>query len=263
MKNNINIKKKKVILILIVIFELLFAQQVFSKDTSGFTFPTFIGYKVIRNNRFVASTKYSYSKKGKGPVVLLTMSNIEIFGFNHKEKLVTYLNQNDLMFFSSFILRGQKIIQEVRLKKEKVIGLLNETVLIVKNSQESQPSITEFGTEYRFIDLLSSYFVISHKVANAKFETERFNLLIGTTTYLVDAIVDRNISVNYKGDKLCTTKVTLRYTFESHNKEKKEFVDLIEFYIYFDRKHKVWFPVKVKIDDLNMNSIQLIADKWL
>jgi len=248
-------------IIVLIWFIFISNQQLFSKTLSFSNFPNQILYKVVKNNTVIENTQLRFSENQK--MFLLTMSSVNWLNFSNKDKMVTYIHKKDLKLYSSFVVRGKKILQELRLKQ--VTGLLGDTFVYLfkdKYTEETDvhPSITEYATEYKYVDLLSSFIILSDKIYNVNYEMERFNFLIGKRMYVVISIIERKIPFIYKNKKINITKIMLKYNSES---QKKKSVDLFEFYIYNDQKKDLWFPLSVTIFDADQTTCQLIADKYL
>ena len=245
-------------ILLICSIELVFATQpLLSKSIEDYNFPKRISYKILRNSQYVSKSVFKFSVKGTS--VLVTMDNF----FNSEELFVAYVNGEAYSLYSLFTMRQKQILHEWRIKKNTGLGLLDGNVISYKDYQESNPSITQIGISYRVIDMLSSFFILSNKISTANFETEQFHFISGESVITVNSVVDRNIPIQYKSDKICTTKITLKHKLESEKNKQMKYLDIVSFNVYYDRKHDLWFPIRVRIEDNVNNQYQLIAVEWI
>jgi len=228
-------------------------------QNSSFKFPRKITYKIIRNNKFAASSELTFTGKGHSQYVL-KMGNIQGFGISSKEKIVAIMLKKDLSLFSSFVTKGKEIQEELRFKEEKNLGLLGNQVYIHKSfKNNTSPTITEIGSPFNVIDLLSSFVVLSNKIYNQNYNNEKYNLFIDTS-YIVDCSVKKNVLRQYIDKQVSTSQVTLKYSFsKGQKKNQPESVDLFVFYIYHDKIKGICFPICVEIDDVKGNKCQMIA----
>jgi len=235
-------------------------QQLLSKSTGDFNFPRSIRYKILRNTQYVSTNTLKFGKKGLSTVLV----SIDNFLSLNGEKLIAYVNGETYSLFSILIMRQKQVLHEWRIKKNSGLGLLDGNVISYKDYQETNPSISQIGTSYRVIDMLSSFFILSNKISTANFETEQFHFISGKSVITVNSIVDRNIPIQYKSDKICTTKITLKHNLESEKNKQMKYLDIVSFNVYYDRKRELWFPIHVRIEDnINNNQYQLIAIDWI
>jgi len=246
--------------IFFIIF-LAYSAHSMAGQNSSFEFPKTIIYKIIRNKQYIAKSVLKFSQKAKFRS-LLTMGNIQGFGISSNQTIVTYINKDDLSLYSSFVTKGQETIEELRFKEAENIGLLGNQVYLHTNFEDNtSPTITEIGSPYTVIDLLSSFVVLSNKIHNKNYGNEQYNLFI-KTSYIVECSVKMNVLRQYKDDQVSTSQVTLKYIFpEDQKKNQIESVDLFVFYIYNDKSKGVCFPICVELDDATGNKLQMIASQ--
>jgi len=256
-------KKNTSFISTLILFVLIANQQLFSKTLNNSNFPNQVVYKVVKNKKVAGTTILRFTETQK--LFLLTISNVNCLNLSYKDKMVTYIHKKDLKLYSSMLVQGKKILQELRLKQ--VSGLLDDAYIPLYKDMNTKidtyPSITEDGTGYKYVDLLSSFIVLSNKIYTENYEMERFNLFIGKHKYVVISIIERNFPFKFKNENINVTKILLRYNFVSTENQKKESIDLVEFYIFNDRKNDLWFPVSVKIYNADRITCQLLADKYL
>jgi len=258
-------KNQVKIIVLFLLVLIVPVQPIAGKD-NNFKFPQHISYKIIQNKRCIATTVFKYKKKGGGTNSQLTMDSIQGFGIQSNNKIVAHIREVDLSLFSSFVMKGKAIVEELRFKEEENLGLLGNQVYIHKSSKANSPTITEIASPYTVIDLLSSFVVLSNKIANKNYTNERYNLFV-VTSYIVDCIVENNVMRQYKDKRVSTSKVSLKSIVgksDQLNKTKQpKSVDLVVFYIYNDISKGFWYPICVEIEDDKGNKFQLIADKLM
>jgi len=234
-----------------------FSMQSIAGQNTSFKFPSTISYKILRNKQYSVGTVLTFGKKGS--TYLLTMGNIQGFGISSTEEIIAYMNPKDLSLYSTFVKKGTNIQEELRFKEEKNLGLLGNQVYIHKSFGDSSPTITEIGSPFTVIDLLSSFVVLSNKIYKKNYGNEQYNLFI-KTSYIVECSVKKNVFRQYKNEKVCTSQVTLKYSLSKEQKKTQpESVDLFVFYIYNDKSKGICFPICVELEDATGNKFQMIA----
>jgi len=243
------------------IFLITCSAQSMAGQSYNFKFPKKISYKIIRNKQYIVTSSLNFSLMG-GLQYVLTMGNLKGFGISSSETVRSILRSNDLSLISSYVMKGKKLKEELRFKVAENIGLLGNQVYIHKSFENnSSPTITEIGSPYTVIDLLSSFVVLSNKVYNKNFSNEQFNLFI-KTSYIVESSVKKNVLRQYLDDQVSTSQVTLKYFFpKGKKKNQPESVDLFVFYIYNDKSKGICFPICVEFEDVKGNKCQMIAAK--
>ena len=251
-----------------------FAQQ-------NFKFPKFIKYALVNNGRVGGNVIYTCNNLGKKLGYMLILNNFEGFGHKSNDEWYTFLKPN-LKLERSFISKGkynkkkQNTFNELYLKKEISFfgnknekGINEDMVYIFKENKYSGPQLTEIASPYDIIDLLSSFVILSKRVANDRYDNknnniEWFNLFISSTSYLVYMeYSDEKEILNIGGKQYNTKVMTLKYNIKldktKTGKESKT-IDLFTFYIY-NETGGLCYPVKVKFEDVESNILEFIAKK--
>jgi len=236
--------------------------QLYSKTTNKFKYPSQIVYKILKGKNIVGSSVYTFSKKGF--VYYLTISRFKGFGVNVHDKWSAEINTKNFSLIRSSVTRGNRIIEELKFKENEERGFLGQSVFLHKDlKNNTSPTMTQLASPYRVIDVLSSFVVLTQKVSAQKHDDERFNLFVNQTSYIVECSVKPDIPYKYKNKKIQVSKVTLKYMFENKNTKKTESVDLATFYIYLDQKQGYSFPICVMIELDSNNQYRFVADKYL
>jgi hypothetical protein len=245
--------KKLSVLLLTVCLIIVGAQNQWAD--SSFKFPKMIKFKLFKNDTIVGGCQFSYEEKtNKEGISYLNMRNFEGIGFTSQEWLATYIFAKDSSIYADFIMKGKKAISEIRLK-EDALGFDGKKgkIFLYKDLESPDEMQTEIFTEYRVIDLLSMFFVVSKKVASGKKEVEKFNFLIDKSTKIVDMVPMMGEKVPFEGKEVDANV----FSFTYHD------LEIFRVKVFKD-KNGFCFPVSVKIvTDFTGSgqSIELRADK--
>lgn len=177
---------KKITILMIAAFLSCFAVK---KLWPGnlFKFPQVIQYKMLKNDLIVGECQLLYKEKtDKKGISSLMLKNFQGLGITSQERFHTYIFTESSSIYATFLLKGKEKIYEIRFKEGIGWDMKKEHVLVYK--EEAKPAIqTPFHTQYSVIDLLSSFFITSKRVASDDYKkTVKFNLLFDKSTKVVD-----------------------------------------------------------------------------
>jgi hypothetical protein len=225
---------------------------------SAFKFPASIKYKLLKNDKVVGSCKLTYSEKGKlQDTSTLKLINFEGLGITSQEWLLTYILKKDSSIYANFTMKGQKPISQIRLVKG--MGFDGKTGQVFKYEKPNSPDEmqTEIFTTHPVIDLISSFFVISQKVAHGEHSTsQKFNFLFGKSTKIMNMMYMGDEDVPFSGKMVSAYVLVITY----NNRE------IFRFKISREDKD-CYFPVSViLVTDFTENTqetLELRADEVL
>ena len=186
-------------------------QQLWPAD--AFKFPSTIKYKLLKNDRVVGSCRFEYEKKGKlEKMSTLKLVNFEGLGLTSQEWLLTYIYTMNSSIYAAFIMKGKDPASEIRLKEGVGFDGASGQVFVYKELTSPDQIQTELFTQYPVIDLVSSFFVASRKVAVGNLtKAEKFNFFFGKSTKIMDMMYTGSEPVPYQGTEVTTQVLVVRY----------------------------------------------------
>jgi len=204
---------------------------------SPFKFPQRIQFKLIKNDNIVGECQLLYQEKtNKKGISSLKLKNFQGLGLTSNESFVTYLFTDTSSIYAEFLLKGKEKVYEIRLKEGLTFELKKEQVFVYK--EEAKPEMqTELFTQYPVIDLLSSFFVTSKRVALGQHKkTEKFNLIFDKSTKIADMKYMGSLKEPFQGKNVDTHVLSITISN----------VEMFRMKIYKD-KEGYCFPVSVTI----------------
>ena len=227
-----------------------------SESLNDFKFPKAILYKIIKGNKFCASTIFKFQKKDK-TYFHLQLNSFNGFGIDSKDLSHSFIDKN-YQLERSMITRKKRILSEVAVLKdtEYKTSLLGGTLIAIKKTIDEKQKILEILTdEKNIMDFLSSFVLLSKKESSdKKLLQESYLFVISNNLFEVGCKYIGQEMYNFKGTTIYVTKYLLakHLNFEDNN--------LAEFYIYKD-SDGYCFPVKIRI--FEKNEYVFIANKIL
>jgi len=203
--------KKFTVLLIIMGLVGLGCQTLWPADS--FKFPSTIKYKLLKNDRVVGSCRFEYEVKGKFEnTSSLKLVNFEGMGLTSQQWLQTYIFTKDSSIYATFILEGKKPASEIRLKEGVGFDGSAGQVFVYKELTSPDQIQTELFTQYPVIDLVSSFFVASRKVAAGNLtKAEKFNFFFGKSTKIMDMMSIGTEKVPFLGKEVSTQVLIVRY----------------------------------------------------
>lgn len=181
-----------------------------SKAGELFKFPQRIQYKMLKNDNIVGECQLLYQEKtNKNGISTLKLKDFQGLGITSQESYISYIFTDNSSIYATFLLKGKEKIYEIRLKE--IIGwdMKKEHAFVYK--EEAKPEIqAPFYTKYPVIDLLSSFFVTSKRVALGVYKkTEKFNLLFDKSTKIAEMKYMGCQKVPFQGKEVFTDRLTI------------------------------------------------------
>lgn len=203
-------KKFTMLLIIMCLFG-IGIQNLWPADS--FKFPSTIRYKLLKNDRVIGSCRFEYDVKGKFEnTSSLKLVNFQGLGLTSQEWLLTYIYTKDSSIYATYILKGKEPVSEIRLKEAVGFDGGKDQVFVYKELTSPDQIQTELFTKFPVIDLVSSFFVSSQKVASGNLnKAEKFNFLFGKSTKIMDMIYTGTEQVPYQGKEVSTHVLIIRY----------------------------------------------------
>lgn len=180
----------------------------FKETKSGFRFPKQIRFKYDENVIEQSELYLSYKEKTNNPgMSILSLSNLKIpfVWFTTNFNFCTYIWSSDSSLFSSYVLDEHKVVNVTSIRRVKEVDGKKKMEWINKRGKEE--SLHEDVFTYPVIDILSSCFISSKRVATGEHtKRKRFNIINGRKLEIVE--------MKYVGDeellrdgKVASTKV--------------------------------------------------------
>ncbi|OQW92873.1 MAG: hypothetical protein BWK78_00255 [Thiotrichaceae bacterium IS1] len=239
---------KKLLFVLQSVVILAFYMWTNSAFAIEVQFPAQILYKILIANKVMGSTKMTFTPKGREEgTYSLTLAQFQGLGFKLQDRNVTLVKKNNLSLYANFLTRGDQTIYEIRLGSGDDFGITRQAFRY-KEATDKGTIDTMLYSDYRVIDLLSSFLVISEKVRGGDKQSDKFNLFIGKSTKIVDLEYVGEVKIPYQGKEVPTTALSLKYNGK----------EVFRFHIY--QQGGVYFPVSVTIEDEKQGHIELRAD---
>ena len=277
----------------LLFFFLLSSVNVFAQQ--NFKFPKSIKYKIIKNDRIIGNSLCIFNSISTTNYLLI-MKHFEGFGFESHDELYSFLlKKNNFVLERSFISKGRysrkkhNIINELFVQEDiSFFGIKNNKDInrgmVIKycekeNEMEKCPFIhTEIDLDqYPLIDLLSSFIIISERVANDKYKKpEYFYFFISSFLYFVHMNFIQEEQIIIEGKKYNNTKViTLKSEKNKIKLGRKEADSILKknadclfnekflftFYIYKDH-NGYCYPAKIKFTNYNNYSLEFMLKKY-
>lgn len=197
--------KKLSVFIIIVFLALGNVQALGAEKTKPeLKFPKKIKFKLLKNNRVMASCIFIYNKKtDKKGISQLKMTNFEGLGINSRQWLTTYIFAENSSIYADFIMEDNTPVSEIRLIKNgrRFDGKIGK-IFQYKDLKSDDALETELFAEHTVIDLLSMLFVTSRRVATGKKGTEKYNFLIDKSTKIVDMMPMEDETAPFNGKEV-------------------------------------------------------------
>jgi hypothetical protein len=215
-----------------------------------FKFPQRIQFKLIKNDNIVGECQLLYQETtDKKGISSLQLKNFQGLGLTSEESFVTYLFTDSSSIYAEFLLKGKEKVYEIRLKEGLTFELKKEQVFVYK--EEAKPTLqTELFTQYPVIDLLSSFFVTSRRVALGQHKkTEKFNLIFDKSTKIAEMKYTGPRKEPFQGREVDTEALSITISN----------VEMFAMKIYKD-KDGYCFPVSVTISSQG-GSFEMRADR--
>jgi len=229
---------------------LLFGIVVPVMGVDAVKFPQTILYKIIVRDQVVGQSILEFSSSSAFPSTYqLALVKFQGLGYESQDRLYTYINQKDLSLHDAQLKKGDKIQYEVRAMEKEGIDLAKRQAYVFKEAGSKGTIDTILYTDYKVIDLLSSFLIASEKKRTGNKEPEKFNLFIGKSTRIVDMLYSGEEKFAYKGDTITTDVLVI-----SNNNQ-----EILRFNIY--TKDGLYYPIRVSIVDEKEGTMQLIADR--
>ena len=173
--------------ILIIAALLLFPGVHKSWANNLFKFPQRIQYKMLKNNLIVGECYLLYQERtNQKGISSLKLKNFQGLGFTSRQSFHTYIFTDNSSIYATFLLEGKEKIYEIRLKEGLTFDLKKERFFVYKEEAKSEIQAPLY-TQYHVIDLFTSFFVTSKRVALGDYKkTEKFNLLFDKSTKVVE-----------------------------------------------------------------------------
>lgn len=152
-----------------------------------FKFPGMIQFKLLKNDNILGECKLLYQENtNKKNISSLKLRNFQGLGYTSQEGFLTFIFKDNSSIYAEFLSKGKEKIYEIRLKEGITFDMKKGQIFIYK--EEAKPEMqTELFTKYPVIDLLSSFFVTSKRVALGQYKkTEKFNLIFDKSTKVAD-----------------------------------------------------------------------------
>ena len=246
---------RKISILVIIIFLLEFGvQNVWAGDS--FNFPKRIKFKLLKSDRIMGSCRLDYTKKAdyKG-TSRLTLKNFEGFGLTSQEWLLTYIFSHDSSIYATFLMKNKIKFSEIRLKEGVGFDGKKGKVFVYRKLDTPDEMQTELFTKYLVIDLVSSLFVTSQRVATGKYkDVQKFNFFFGKSTKIMDMMYIGKEKAPFQGKEVDAHVLTIRYNN----------VEMFRLKIFKD-KDGYCFPVSVTVvtdfSGNNQESFEMRADK--
>jgi hypothetical protein len=246
--------RKLLLLIFIMLSCSLLGQYAWAGNS--FKFPERIKFKLLKNDKVMGSCRLDYRKKSSiDGVSSLKLKNFEGYGMTSQESLLTYISLVDSSLYSTFLLKGEKVFSELRLKEGMGFDMKKGNVFIYKESNAPSEMQTELFTKHPIIDLVSLFYVTSKRVAKGNYKkVQKYNFLFGKSTKIMDMVCLEKEQAPFQG-KIVPVEV---FIISYHN------VEMFRLKIYKD-SDDYFFPVSISVvTDFNGNhqeSFELRADK--
>ena len=201
--------KKVIPLLLIVILIVIGLQHLWPYE--AFKFPSATKYKLLKNDKVIGNCLLTYEKKGKlEETSALTLKGFGGLGLTYQEWLFTYILTRDSSVHATFKMKGKKLISEIRLKESLGFDGRSGKVFVCKDVYSPYEFQAELFTQYPVIDLVSSFFVTSQKVASGNHsKPEMFNLLLGKSTRIIEMRYTGIEKIFYQGKEVSTLVLVL------------------------------------------------------
>jgi hypothetical protein len=236
-------------LFLFPLFTLLCLGTTTGVTLADVSFPSQIMYRVVVAGKNIGSAQLRFNRRSKyAGIYAVNLSNFEGLGIKSDEQMFTYVDQADLSLSSAFVSKGKKRIYEIKTVEREDLDLTKRRAYAYKEAGAKGSIDTMIYSDHKVIDLLSSFLVFSEKVRNHNLKSEKFNLWLDKSTKIVDLVHKGNESVVYKGAKVKTTVLSLKY----------DAVELFKFNIYGEKGY--YFPVKVSIESDDKGLVEFVAD---
>lgn len=223
------------ILIIIVCLLGLGGQNVWPDNS--FKFPSTIKYKLLKNDKVVGSCALSYIETGKrADLSTLRLINFEGLGITSQEWLLTYIFKENSTTYATFVMKEKTKVSEILLKERMGFDGKKGQAFVYKEYKGTSGEMqTELFTQHPVIDLVSSFFVTSQKVASGNHsKKELFNFLFGKSTKIMDMMYMGTEKVPFQGKEVSTHVLIVRYNN----------VEIFRFKI-FKHPDGCYFPVSV------------------
>jgi hypothetical protein len=202
--------RKFSVLVIIVLLVVLNIQNGWAG--SSFKFPKLIKFKILKNDKIVGNCQFFYDKETvKDGVSALKMKDFEGIGVSSKEWLFTYFFNKDSSLYANFIMKGKKVVSEIRVGREVGWDGKMGKFMRYKDLESPDEVKIEVCTEYTMIDLLSTFFVTSQKVAAGKKEPEKYNFLIDKGVKIVEIVPLVKDTVSFQGKEVSTDAFAVIY----------------------------------------------------
>ena len=240
---------KKWNIFFIMVFLLLGnVQQTAAKAT--FKFPARIKYKLLKNDNIVGNCFLIYEKKTDKPgISSLRLTKFQGFGLTSQEQFLTYIYTKHSSLYAQFLLKGGTEIRQIRLKKGLTFDLKKENVFIYQEKAKPQMQ-TELFTKYPVIDLLSTFFVTSERVASGNYKKGKMhNLIFDKSTKIAKMKYLGPEDAPYKGEMVSTEVISI--TINN--------VEMFRLKIY-DNGNGYYFPVSITITE-GTGTFEMRADR--
>ena len=213
-----------------------------SATADNLKFPGTIKYDMVKNGSTVGSC--TLTKDAKDDKFILRLKDFQGIGVASNDVITTYIFQDGLSLYDTFLERGGNVAYEMRLTKgESLLGGSGQRVFKFKKPAESTTE-TEVFAEFPVLDFTSSFLMASKKALEWKKAgaSEQFNLFIDQSTVIIE--------LAYVGKGNDNTHDIVM---------KKQGTEAFHFYIA--TKDEMTYPVKVAIQDAQGGSLELIANK--
>lgn len=240
---------------MVLIWAVLLMGGYYLQAITTFKFPPKIKYKMLKDNKITASCIFTYdAQTDKKGISRLKMTNFVGLGVNSREWLATYIFAKDSSLYADFVMRGNQLISEVRIIEAIGFDGKKGPFMRYKDLESDEGREMEIFTEYKIVDLLSSFFVISQRVASGKYENhETYGFIIDESIKTVEVFWLGCQKVPFNGRMVHTDTFSLTY----------QNTEIFQFSIYQDLDGYC-FPVNVKIVTDFMGKdrpLELRADK--
>jgi hypothetical protein len=181
------------------------------KDSKVFKFPQMITFNVLKDDKNVGSCQLFYQEKTEREgLSYLRIKNFQGFGFNSDEWLASYIFAHDFSLYAEFLLKENKKIYEIKLTEGKGFDGKKDKIIVYKEKGKPEIQIIPF-TEYPIIDLLAIPLITSKKAVTGNLEREKFNLLFGKSTIIVDMSYESQEVVRFQGSGVSAAVFSINY----------------------------------------------------
>lgn len=217
-------------------------------------FPKSIKYKMSKDGRVLGDCLLFYSRNTQYPhSSSVSLRNFKGFGFSSNDKLYTYFNKKTLALYDALLQQGDTVVYEILHKKGGIMGEDTTTYMFKENrpGTSGKAQGTELYSKNTAIDLLSSYFVASAKVAQGAFSKPiNFDMFFEKRVRPVTMEPKGSMQLEQDGKKVEVQIVRILLGKE----------ELYRFLIATDEAGYT-YPMRVIIESEDQGSLELIASK--